>query len=112
MYEGAAILFPAAGAHRSACSVNYGSGRLLARGEAVRKLRHKQDRVDDEMATVRRTLGGVTVEGIVGNHKHTPLDECAHVYKDLDAVLAVLEADGIARVAQRLYPVASIKGAD
>jgi hypothetical protein len=80
MYEGAAILFPAAGAHRSACSVNYGSGRLLARGEAVRKLRHKQDRVDDEMATVRRTLGGVTVEGIVGNHKHTPLDECAHVY--------------------------------
>ena len=112
MYDGAAILFPAAGARRSACSVNHGSGRLLARGEAVRKLRHKQDRIDDEMATVRRTLGGVTVEGIVGNHTHTPLDECAHVYKDLDAVLAVLEAEGIARVAQRLYPVASIKGAD
>jgi tRNA-splicing ligase RtcB len=48
----------------------------------------------------------------VGNHTHVPLDECAHVYKDLDEVLAVLEAEGIARVAHRLYPVANIKGAD
>jgi tRNA-splicing ligase RtcB len=64
------------------------------------------------MATVLRTLGGVAVEGIVGNHTHVPLDECGHVYKDLDAVLAVLEAEGIARVARRLYPVANIKGAD
>jgi tRNA-splicing ligase RtcB len=112
MYEGAAILFPLPGAHRSACSVNHGSGRVMARGEAKRKLEHKQDRIDDEMATVRRTFGGVPIEGIARNHKHVPLDECAHVYKDLDAVLAVLEAEGIARVASRLYPVANIKGAD
>ena len=46
------------------------------------------------------------------NHRHVPLDECAHVYKDLDEVLAVLEAEDIARVAHRLYPVANIKGAD
>jgi tRNA-splicing ligase RtcB len=111
MYEGAAILFPLPGAHKSACSVNHGSGRLLARGEAKRKLEAKQQRIDDEMATVQRTFGGVSVEGIVGNHKHVPLDECAHVYKDLDEVLAVLEAEGIARVAHRLYPVANIKGA-
>jgi len=45
-------------------------------------------------------------------HRHVPLDECAHVYKDLDEVLAVLEAERIARVANRLYPVANIKGAD
>ena len=112
MYEGAAILFPLPGAHKSACSVNHGSGRLLARGEAKRKLEHKQQRIDDEMATVKRTFAGVSVEGIVGNHTHVPLDECAHVYKDLDEVLAVLEAEGIARVAYRLYPVANIKGAD
>jgi len=112
MYEGAAILFPLAGAHQSACSVNHGSGRLLARGEAKRKLEHKQDRIDAEMATVQRAFAGVTVEGIVGNQRHVPLDECAHVYKDLDEVLAVLEAAGIARVANRLYPVANIKGAD
>jgi tRNA-splicing ligase RtcB len=112
MYQGAAILFPLAGAHKSACSVNHGSGRVLARGEAKRKLEHKQQRIDDEMATVKRTLGGVAVEGIVCNHAHVPLDECGHAYKDLDEVLAVLEAEGIAKVAHRLYPVANIKGAD
>jgi hypothetical protein len=41
-----------------------------------------------------------------------PLDECGHVYEDLDAVLAVLEAEGIAHVAHRLYPVANLEGAD
>jgi tRNA-splicing ligase RtcB len=112
MYEGAAILFPLPGAHKSACSVNHGSGRLLARGEAKRKLEHKQQRIDEEMATVQRTFAGVPIEGIVGNQRHVPLDECAHVYKDLDEVLGVLEAEGIARVANRLYPVANIKGAD
>jgi tRNA-splicing ligase RtcB (3'-phosphate/5'-hydroxy nucleic acid ligase) len=112
MYEGAAILFPLAGATKTAFSVNHGSGRLLARGEAKRKLEHKQLRIDAEMAHVKRSFGGTSVEGIVGNHKHVPLDECAHVYKDLDAVLGVLEAEGIARVASRLYPVANIKGAD
>jgi hypothetical protein len=30
----------------------------------------------------------------------------------LDEVLAVLEAEGIAKVAHRLYPVANLKGAD
>jgi tRNA-splicing ligase RtcB len=92
--------------------VNHGSGRLLARGEAKKKLEHKQQRIDQEMATVSRSFGGVAIEGIVGNHKHVPLDECAHVYKDLDEVLAVLEAEGIAKVEKRLYPIANIKGAD
>jgi len=48
----------------------------------------------------------------VGNHATTPLDECAHVYKDLDAVLSVLSDEGIATVTRRLYPVCNIKGAD
>jgi tRNA-splicing ligase RtcB (3'-phosphate/5'-hydroxy nucleic acid ligase) len=112
MYQGAAILFPLEGAHRSACSVNHGSGRLLARGEAKRRLEPRQQRIDEEMASVERCFGGVSIEGIVGNLRHVPLDECAHVYKDLDEVLAVLEGEGIARVAKRLYPVANIKGAD
>lgn len=112
MYQGAAILFPQAGAYKSACSVNHGSGRLLARGQAKRKLEHKQERIDEEMNTVKRTFNGVPVEGILSNHRHIPLDECAYAYKDLDEVLAVLEAEGIARVANRLYPVANVKGAD
>ncbi len=112
MYDGAAILFPAEGAYQSGCSVNHGSGRTLARGHAKRKLAFKQAAIDNEMKTVQRTFGGVSVRGIVGNQKKTPLDECAHVYKDLDAVLAVLEENNIARVAHRLYPVANIKGTD
>ncbi len=112
MLDGAAILFPEPGAYRSGCSVNHGSGRQMARGEAKRKLGPRQDAIDREMATIERTLGGVAITGIVGNTERTPLDECGHVYKDLDEVLGVLEAEGIARVAHRLYPVANIKGTD
>lgn len=112
MFTGAAILFPLAGAYQAGCSVNHGSGRVLARGAAKRQLEHMQGSIDDEMATVERVFGDVTVEGIVGNTAKTPLDECGHVYKDLDAVLAVLEGCNIARVAHRLYPVCSIKGTD
>ena len=48
------------------------------------------------------------IGGIGGNTARTPLDECGHVYKNLDSVLRVLESAGIARVTQRLYPVANI----
>jgi tRNA-splicing ligase RtcB len=112
MFQGAAILYPLEGAYASACSVNHGAGRVMARGQAKRELAAIHDQIDDEMQTITRTLGGVEIRGIVGNTERTPLDECAHVYKDLDAVLAVLEAEGIARVAHRLYPVANIKGTD
>lgn len=112
MYDGAAILMPEPGAYKSACSVNHGSGRLMARGHAKRKLEHKQLRIDEEMRTVKRRFGDVEIEGIVGNHKHTPLDECGHVYKDLDEVLLTLEVAGIAKVRNRLYPVANLKGTD
>jgi tRNA-splicing ligase RtcB len=112
MYEGAAILFPLEGAHATACSVNHGSGRVLGRGEAKRRLEHKQDKIDEEMRTVKRTFAGVEIEGIVGNTRKTPLDECGHAYKDLDEVLNVLEEENIARVAHRLYPVANMKGMD
>jgi tRNA-splicing ligase RtcB (3'-phosphate/5'-hydroxy nucleic acid ligase) len=112
MYQGAAILFPLEGAYASGASVNHGSGRVMARGAAKRNLAPIHDRIDAEMRDVVRMLGGVEIRGIVGNTQRTPLDECAHVYKDLDAVLAVLEAEGIARIAHRLYPVANIKGTD
>jgi tRNA-splicing ligase RtcB len=112
MYDGAAILFAEPGAHQSACSVNHGSGRKMARGEARRKLEHKQLKIDDDMKTVKRKLGGVEIEGIAINNKHTPLDECSHVYKDLDTVLEVLTTNNIARIDKRLYPVANIKGVD
>jgi tRNA-splicing ligase RtcB len=114
MYAGAAILFAQENAWKSGFSVNHGSGRLLARGAAKKTLERKQADIDAEMREVRRVFGPekIEIEGIVGNTKHTPLDECGHVYKDLDEVLAVLEAEGIAKVAHRLYPVANMKGMD
>jgi tRNA-splicing ligase RtcB len=112
MFHGAAILFAEAGASRSGFSVNHGSGRHMARGVAKRDLSASQAEIDREMREVERSFAGVTIKGIVGNTKRTPLDECGRVYKNLDDVLAVLEAEGIARVAHRLYPVANMKGMD
>jgi tRNA-splicing ligase RtcB (3'-phosphate/5'-hydroxy nucleic acid ligase) len=112
MLDGAAILYPLDGAYRSGCSVNHGSGRVMARGQAKRELSARHDDIDTQMRSVERALGGVRVRGIVGNTERTPLDECGHVYKQLDDVLHVLESEGIARVAHRMYPVANIKGTD
>lgn len=108
MYDGAAILFPKDGAYNTGCSVNHGSGRLLARGAAKRTL--DQVKVDGEMKDVIRTFNGVQVESILTNGRKTPLDECKHVYKNLDTVLSVLEQENIAAVYKRLYPVANLKG--
>lgn len=110
MFHGAAILFAQQGAARSGFSVNHGSGRHMARGEAKRTLEKVHDQIDAEMRDVERTLGGVKIKGIVGNTRRTPLDECGRVYKDLDEVLAVLENEGIAKIAHRMYPVANVKG--
>ncbi|MFO0749813.1 MAG: RtcB family protein [Myxococcota bacterium] len=114
MLDGAAVLYPKDGAYRSGCSVNHGSGRLLGRGEAKRSLAAKHDAIDREMRDIVRVFGpdAVPIVGVVGNTERTPLDECGHVYKDLDQVLGVLEAEGIASVARRLYPVANIKGVE
>jgi len=55
---------------------------------------------------------GVVVKGIVMNSERTPLDECAHAYKSLDAVLNVLAQEEIAQVVHRVFPVANLKGLD
>ncbi len=112
MFHGAAVLFANPGAHVSACSVNHGAGRVLGRGAAKRHLEPRQAEINDEMRNVRRSFGGVEIRGIVTNTEDVVLDECAHVYKDLDAVLDTLAQAGIARVDRRLYPVANIKGVD
>lgn len=112
MYDGAAILFPEKDAYKSGYSVNHGSGRVLGRNVAKKKLSHKQQEIDDEMKNVERTFGGVTVKGIVRNTKNTPLDECSRAYKNLDEVLSVLTNEKIATITNRLYPVANMKDSD
>ena len=112
MFDGAAILFAQANAIESGYSINHGSGRILARGAAKRQLADQQSKINEEMHAVKRTLGGVEIQGILSNQRNIPLDECAHVYKNLDEVLGVLENNNIAKVSTRLYPVANIKGLD
>lgn len=112
MLSGAAILFPLPGAYQSGCSVNHGSGRVMGRNAAKRDLAAIHDDIDDEMRTIRRVAGGAEVVGIVSNCARTPIDECGHVYKDLDRVLEVLTENRIARIEHRLYPVANLKGSD
>lgn len=110
MLAGAAILFPRPGAAASACSVNHGSGRLIRRNDAKRDLAPLQQDIDAEMRDVLRVMGGAEVRGIATNNEKTPLDECDAVYKDLDSVLDVLVAEGIAELRHRLWPVANLKG--
>ncbi|MFT5434371.1 MAG: hypothetical protein ACI9OJ_005084 [Myxococcota bacterium] len=71
----------------------------MGRGQARKDFKEIQTLVNDEMSSVTRTLGGVVVKGTMSNHPNIPVDECKHVYKDLDEVIAVLTANGIARVA-------------
>lgn len=84
----------------------------MGRMEAKREFRVLQDDINAEMRDVKRVLGGVEVTGIIGNTENTPLDECCHVYKNLDEVLNVLVENNIARIERRLYPVANLKGTD
>ena len=56
MLDGAAILYPLEGAYGSGCSVNHGSGRVMARGQAKRDLAKRHDAIDAEMRDIERTL--------------------------------------------------------
>ena len=113
MLVGAAILFPDENAKLTGCSVNHGSGRVMGRGQAKREFKAIQEDIDNEMnEAMVKCADGTTVKGILLNSRHTPLDECGHAYKSLDAVLNVLESEGVAKVHHRMYPVANLKGLD
>jgi tRNA-splicing ligase RtcB (3'-phosphate/5'-hydroxy nucleic acid ligase) len=95
------ILRPLAGAARSGYSVNHGSGRRLSRGEAVRTL--SQRAIDDEYAAA-----GI----VVNTDGRVPLDEAAPCYKPAEEVVRAVVEAGLAEIEHRLWPLASLKGAD
>ncbi len=100
METGSAILFAREGAAQSLYSVNHGAGRRLSRHQARAKL--SQADTDARMKSL----------GVVLNTRQTPLDESGPCYKNLDDVLASVEAANLARVDRRLTPIACIKGND
>jgi tRNA-splicing ligase RtcB len=86
-----------------------GSGYDISCGVLYMKADLTAGAVEDKRAR-ERWVREVELRVATGKGSHRP--PLAQVYKDLDEVLAVLEGEGIARVARRLYPVANIKGAD
>lgn len=78
----------------------HGAGRVLSRAEAKRQVRGEKLRgeLEHEGIVIRAgSLGGLA-------------EEAPQAYKDVDRVVAVVEAAGLARIVARLEPLAVIKG--
>jgi tRNA-splicing ligase RtcB len=78
----------------------HGAGRVLSRSEAKRQVRGEQLREELEHAGILIRAGSMS-----GLAEEAPL-----AYKDVDRVVAVVAAAGIARIVARLQPLAVIKG--
>ncbi len=78
----------------------HGAGRVMSRAEAKRQVRGEQLRstLEHDGITIRAgSLAGLA-------------EEAPAAYKDVDRVVAVVEAAGLARIVARLEPLAVIKG--
>ena len=78
----------------------HGAGRVMSRADAKRQVRGEELRHDlehDGIAIRAGSLAGLA-------------EEAPQAYKDVDRVVAVVEAAGLARIVARLEPLAVIKG--
>jgi tRNA-splicing ligase RtcB len=78
----------------------HGAGRLLSRGEALRRGRGRN---------VARELAARGIE-VIARGKKTLAEEMSEAYKDVADVVRVMHDAGISRVVARLEPMAVIKG--
>lgn len=95
------ILYALPGAKQSLYSVNHGCGRRISRGAA--RQRFSQSEVNRQMKdlNVMVNAGG-----------SVPIDESPGCYKEASLVIDSVVSAGLARVAQVLTPIASLKGKD
>lgn len=110
MAEGAALLEGLPGAKESLYSINHGSGRLFGREHAKRTL--DQEKVNAYMSDIKQVFDSVEIESILVNGRNVPKDESKDCYKQLDEILRSVEVAGLAKVIDRMYPIAVIKGED
>lgn len=95
------VLRPLPGAARALYSVNHGCGRRKSRTAARHEIpQHEANRRMRELGVMVNAGGDV------------PVDESPACYKSAAAVVAAVEAAGLARVETRLTPLASVKGTD
>jgi tRNA-splicing ligase RtcB len=78
----------------------HGAGRLLSRGEALRRGRGR---------SIPRELAEKGIE-VLARGKKTLAEEMSEAYKDVAQVVAVMDRAGISRVVARLDPMGVIKG--
>jgi tRNA-splicing ligase RtcB len=78
----------------------HGAGRLLSRGEALRRARGR---------SIARELADRGIE-VISRGKKTLAEEMSEAYKDVAQVVAVMDGAGISRLVARLEPMGVIKG--
>jgi tRNA-splicing ligase RtcB len=78
----------------------HGAGRLLSRGEALKRARGRN---------VARELAEKGIE-VISRGKKTLGEEMSEAYKDVARVVAVMHGAGISRLVARLEPMGVIKG--
>lgn len=101
MGDNSYILYAEQGAEKSLYSVNHGCGRRLSRSAAKRAFSQSDVNAQMKRLNVIVNAGG-----------NVPIDESPNCYKPAkDVVNAVVKA-GLARIAYKLTPLASLKGVD
>jgi len=91
------------------CSVNHGAGRRMSRS-AARGVRRGGRVVrpgaisDEEFAAAMRGIE------LIAGDRAAAIEEAPQAYKDIDEVIRVVVAAGLARVVARLKPLAVMKG--
>src|SRR5512134_3550042 len=78
----------------------HGAGRLLSRGEALRRARGR---------SIAKELEAKGVE-VIARARKTLGEEMSEAYKDVAQVVAVMDGAGISRLVARLEPIGVIKG--
>ncbi len=78
----------------------HGAGRLLSRGEALRRGRGR---------SISQELLAKGIE-VISRGKKTLAEEMSEAYKDVAQVVAVMHGAGISRLVARLEPMAVVKG--
>ena len=87
-------------AEHSFGSCCHGAGRMMSRSDAKRQVRGEQLRNELELNGIAVRAGSLA--GLA--------EEAPQAYKNVDRVVAVVEAAGLARIVARLEPLAVIKG--
>ncbi|MGC8762506.1 MAG: RtcB family protein [Acidobacteriota bacterium] len=96
---------------RALCSTNHGAGRRMSRTAAAGKVRRRDGKVlqpgliSDE--DFRRAMEGIT---LICEDRHGVKEEAPQAYKDIDAVIEVVEGACLARVVASMRPLAVLKG--